>query len=86
MKDELFEVEEVKSPRLLWIEKHGISTHHAAFLADDDLPWSAWFPSNEHSSGLPLDPEACGYGITENEAIIDLAVKKKIKLWNEETL
>jgi hypothetical protein len=81
--NELFDIPESKAPRLRWMEKHDIRRHRAD-LDDENLPWSAWFPENEHESGLPMDPEACGYGVTENDAIVDLAVKHKIKLWNEE--
>lgn len=47
---------ETKSPRLLWLEKHRIVTHHHE---DDDAPW--FDASDESSHGL---------GATEDEAII----------------
>jgi hypothetical protein len=81
--NELFDIPVSKSPRLQWIERHGIQTHHAPHMKEDGTPWSAWLPSNQHSSGLPMDPEACGYGMTEDEAMIDLAIKNRMKGWNE---
>lgn len=81
MTDELFEVEESLSPRLAWMQKHKIRTHHAPWV--EEAPWSAWHPDNESEEGLPMDPEACGYGMNEDEAIVDLAKKLNIKLWNE---
>ena len=87
---ELFDnLPESKSPRLLWMERHDISTHHAPHVADEmgeQYVWTAWSRKEDpHSNGIPDDPEACGYGGTENEAIADYAQKNGWKLWNEES-
>lgn len=81
MSDELFQIDESLSPRLRWMQQHKFRTHHAPWC--EDSPWSAWHPENESEQGLPTDPEACGYGMDEDEAIVDLAKKLNLKLWNE---
>jgi hypothetical protein len=86
MSDELFPPDSVAmiSPRLAWIKKHGVRTHHSRAFEDAEwLPWCAAFGEpfeviNEQGDG------ALGFGQTEDEAIIDLAVKFDVKLWNEE--
>jgi hypothetical protein len=78
---ELFDIPETLSPRLRWIREHKVRTHHAPWCEDE--PWSAWTPANESPEGLPMDPEACGYCMTEDEAIVELAKKLNLKLWNE---
>ncbi len=74
---ELFPIEESKSPRLLWIEKHGIKARRYSpdefdYLAGQLFVWGA-------SGGGEW-----GQGDTEDEALAQLAVKLGIRLWNEE--
>ena len=78
---ELFDIEPSLSPRLKWINEHQFRTHHAPWI--EEGPWSAWGPQNETPEGLPMDPEACGFGMTEDDAIVDPAKKLNLKLWNE---
>ncbi len=86
MSDELFPAEAVTmdSPKLRWIKKHGVQTHHSKAFADEDwMPWCAAF-------GVPFEvvesdgDGALGFGDTEEDAIRDLAVKFNVPLWNEE--
>ncbi len=85
MSDELFPPEAVAalSPRLEWIARRKVRTHYAIHC--EDSPWCAWFPDNEvEIEGMPNDPEACGYGDTEDEAITSLCKRYRVPLWNEE--
>jgi hypothetical protein len=84
---ELFEIEESKSPRLKWIEASGITTHHAPHMGEEGYTWCAWDRANDpDGNGIPDDPEACGYGNSEDESIADLCQKLKKPLWNEVSL
>ena len=74
MEESLFDIPETKSPRLLWMEKHGIQTQQNS--AGD---WCAWTTAILTKTSINL-----GSGDTEDEAITQLALKLGIKLWNEE--
>lgn len=50
MNDNLFDIPECKSPRLLWVEKHGFLTHHAEHCDED--PWCAIIPMEGHKGGI----------------------------------
>ena len=80
MSDTLFDMPDDPSPRLKWMREQGVKTHHAPHC--EDSPWCAWFWDN-CENGLPIDPERCGYGMTEQDAVVDLAKKNNVKLWNE---
>lgn len=67
---ELFDIPESKSPRLIWMEEHEITTHQGE-------KWTAYSP-------LILDEDTTGTGDTELDAITDLARKLNLKLWNEQ--
>lgn len=79
---DLFPAEQMAmdSPRLAWVKRYNVRVHHVATCP---APWSAWFPGNEEN-GLPSEPELCGYGQTEEEALRDLGVRNDFPLWNEE--
>ena len=83
--DLLFPAESVQSmsPRLRWMKKWGVKTHHAPHC--EESPWCAWFAVDEDldAPGIPLNPDACGYGDSEQEAIECLACDSKTPLWNE---
>lgn len=96
--DELFPVELVSmdSPRLAWLKmvregrtKHGkVRTHYTADIAFEDDPWCAWFDDNStgpDGEGMPDNPDACGYGATEEDALINLATGYGVPLWNEQS-
>jgi hypothetical protein len=71
--NELFSIPECKSPRLQWMDRHGIwtgMTDKSRYL-DADMVWKA------ESAGL-----FC-LGATEDEAIANLAGQMGIRLWNE---
>ena len=95
MSDELFPAETVTmdSPRRAWALKHRFRLHHSQFVPD--IPWTAWLPDNDATipdkngdlaeAGLPMDPDLCGYGATEEDALIECAKVNGLKLWNEES-
>lgn len=81
------------SPRLAWLKRNKVRLN---FSAAAKPPYSAWLPQSEYqgnektpyvapyvSGSLPRDPDACGYGTTEDEALADLATRHAIPLWNE---
>ncbi len=70
---ELFTIPESKSPRLLWMDKHGVWTRKTEFV-DFHMPEFAW---TAEAAGIT------GAGPTEDDAIVDLAKVLKIKLWME---
>lgn len=90
----LFDVPEQLSPRLAWMKKHNVITFHltpkdpdhvwlADFYEDDDLDIdnpAAYFASETASNG----ERYIGTGDTEDEAIVELCKKRRVKLWNEE--
>jgi len=91
MNDTLFEIPEQLSPRLAWIKEHQVRTHHKPGTDPETsywLPWSAWLPKHDFSPtergcfALAYE-HFVGYGLTEEDAIIDLAKVEKIKLWNQ---
>lgn len=91
MNDLLFDVPETLSPRLAWMQKHQIRTHHQPEMVDDLDPWTAWLPRHDWDENTPtcfaLEHEGqVGYGQTEDAAIINLCVKENIRLWNEPPL
>lgn len=73
---ELFNIPEVKSPRLKWLDRHGVWTgkveyDHAGPTEPEDK-WQATAAGKE------------GRGPTEDASIVELAKKMGIKLWNEQ--
>ena len=77
---ELFEIKESKSPQLKWREKHGIKTAQSYYLDDEELPWIAWDKTNDYEGDMPRDLKACGYGMTEQDALLDLTTR--VGHWN----
>jgi hypothetical protein len=71
---ELFDLPETKSPRLIWLEKHKIAT-----LRGKPDSWAAWIIAKPTKAD-----QIIGYGETEDEAVVSLAIKLGIRLWNEE--
>lgn len=72
--NELFQIPETKSPRLLWIEKHGVWTSRVKHI---DAP-------NQSEAWKAEAAGHVGVGPTEDDAIVDLAKRMKLKLWNEQ--
>ena len=70
MNDNLFDLPESKSPRLQWMDKHGIWTEERPDVEECNR-WKA------SAAGMH------GFGIFEIDALTELAGKMKIKLWNQ---
>lgn len=98
MSDELFPAGAVasKSPRLLWLDRHGIVT-----MSFDEAhrfgEWDKWVagiaPGVTGSDAIAQwfcdecsrnGETTVGQGATEDDALAELAVKHGIPLWNEE--
>ena len=77
---ELFDAQmiEGKSPRMKWLEKHGIKTAEAFDEFYDEIRWSACRAGQHRLEH--------GRGITEADAIADWARRNGVRLWNEEGL
>ena len=74
-----------KSPKLKWIEKHGL-----LFDFDKDGDGCAYMCWQKEIGESIIDVHEAhgdlvfGYGRTQDEAMCDWAQRFKIKLWNEE--
>jgi hypothetical protein len=66
-----------ESPRLKWLRAHNVQTRKNPRIPDDEFPWEA--VDNE----LSLFRESHGIGATEHDALVDLAIKRKWRMWNE---
>ena len=73
--DMLFDVAECKSPRLKWMEKHGIRTYNNSEMSNQ---WMAIYSHGPDSQNARGD--------SEDDALVALALKMKIKTWKEEAL
>ncbi len=83
--NELFPQEQVavKSPRMLWMERYAVTIWDHGDAIEDELGEHARFQAQGRSGlGMPHYTE----GKTEDEAIAALAIKLRVKLWNEEQL
>jgi len=79
--NELFNTKECKSPKLKWRERHNIIVHYTEWDEDGWLPWMAWDKTNnDKEDNMPINPDVCGYGKTEDEALSALATM--IGHWN----
>jgi hypothetical protein len=85
---DLFPIPETLSPRLAWMRENRVRTHYQIkFEGMNDgqpdpnmLPWCAWLPSNDDNT-IPKDPDLCGYGATEIDALMDLVAVTGVKGW-----
>lgn len=72
MNDDLFaDMPPVKSPRLIWMEAHNITTERKA--SSQGAVWIA--TANDETESAAAD--------CEHDALVKLAIKLGIKLWNE---
>jgi len=85
---ELFSIEETLSPRLRWISEHEVRTHLQELMREEGSPWSAWLPRHDWDNkcstcyGAEFE-DLVGFGMNKDDAIVDLALKNNLKLWNE---
>ena len=86
--DELFPPSAVASdsPRLRWQRDHDVRTQHCPWITA--APWCAWLRKNDNDDdpdgngkSYPVDPKQCGYGMTEEEAEVDLCARLGLKGW-----
>jgi len=86
---ELFSESEMasKSPRLLWLDAHGIKTAKRNDLGPDVPPWEAWVGDYDESlqsitNGDWDSTNIFAIGETEEDAIEDLARNRGITLYS----
>lgn len=90
MSETLFEMPVCESPRLKWLREHGVITKNNFNFKpthSDDFrygySWCAYVGNGEEVEIIRA--EGCiGYGNTEQDAIVSLAIKRGWKLWNED--
>lgn len=68
------------TPRLAWMKRWQLETYKSKHFEDEDEPWVCW---SKFESSHPHDGCATT-GETEHDAITKWAIKKGIRLWNEE--
>jgi hypothetical protein len=78
LKELLFDIPETLSPRLRWLNKHGIQTYKSPYVEAGDEPWAAW--QGELTEAINADTLATGE--TEDEAIVNYCKRNGIQLWN----
>ena len=78
---ELFDIEESKSPRLNWMDRHRIKVSPPGKERSLILHhWNLWM-AYQHEGDFII---ASAYGPAEDDAITSLANKLGLRLWNEE--
>ncbi len=74
MTEDLFtDLQPVKSPRLLWMEKHGIATYPKVRSGGID-----YYAEKPTATGLIRTKAS-----TEHDALVEMALKLNIPLWNQ---
>lgn len=83
MSDELFSVPVSKSPKMRWLERHGVNvTHDEAWqYGDEDDLGNEKFPYYASDDGKHFHG-----GATEDDALVEWARARGKRLWNEEGL
>ena len=85
---DLFDIPETLSPRLRWMQAHGVKT---LLMRDDpemwfpDMPWVAFTGEFDQDDPEWVDKMTSDFGVgaSEDDAIIAWAIANKHKLWNE---
>ena len=78
---ELFDIEESKSPRLNWMDRHCIKVSPPGKERSQILHhWNLWMAYQHKGDFI----KASAYGQAEDDAITSLANKLGLRLWNEE--
>ena len=86
MKDDLFPEAQSLSPKLQWMEKHGVTTiQQPPALVGETCPETGdVIPAWVAGAYLSLDlAHQYGHGDTEEDSIADWARKNDVRLWNE---
>lgn len=83
---ELFNLPMTLSPRLAWMKEHGITVlDHGTHLkpgAECELTGKTLYRFQASMTNWSFE-KRYGWGDTEVDALVDLAKKAEIKLWNE---
>lgn len=79
--NELFDIPEFKSPRLLWMDRHGIALEPNSDSSDNKWCACMW---RDGWGGVSFKDRIPGK--TEDGALTALAKAAGIPLWNEESL
>lgn len=84
--DLLFDVPQTLSPRLTWRQRHGVSI--ALVTGSEDGAWWAWCGgrSAEQVANGSLPHEHFAQADSEDAAITAHALRRGLRLWNEEPL
>ena len=88
----LFDLPVTLSPRLQWMQRHFINVDHSPHCPE--VPYMAVLPMEQHRfMELPTimaeawrlyeEEGRIGYGMTEQEALIDLIANSGIPHWNQ---
>lgn len=85
---DLFPIEETLSPRLKWMRDNGIRIiHNNDVSPGDEDEWgnrlSPFCATKSKPGTLVFADHVNAWGDTEDEAIVALAKKLNLKLWNE---
>ena len=88
MTDTLFDIPESPSPRLKWMRDNQIRIiHNGDVSPGDEDEWgnrlSPFCATKSKPGNLVFADHVTGWGDTEDEAIVELAKKLSIPLWNE---
>lgn len=84
MNETLFPLPISLSPRLKWINEHGVTTYYEpAGALGDDAGWSAYIGTNDEESEEMEEAGRLCFGHTEDEALERLAKAQSWRLWNE---
>jgi hypothetical protein len=78
---DLFEIPETLSPRLRWMQTHGVEVHDSGVDHEDGDECD--ITGNQCYRYYATCGEQSAGGHTKDEAIFALAVKLQLKLWNE---
>ena len=87
---ELFDIPESKSPRLLWMGRHGVKIidNGKNFEPGEECELTGaqlyrYCAHNLEDGAIIFFDHLTGWGHTPDDAVVEFAKKNKIPLWNE---
>ena len=83
MSEDLFPESVQKSPYLEFVEQHGIQIRYEKNSHPQDMDWHAWIGSSDLKFDIPTSKNSfcIGFGLTEKDAVFNLATKLNLKGW-----